>query len=183
MIQSIEFDGLELINVLVRLLRMPDYARDVADRELSRAGQVLANIEKRILSDRRYTGNMESSIWYTVERSGSDSELIVGPNIAGDISDPGKVWAIWKGGTPGTQWVPLETLSGWMSARGIPANKARTIQWFIHEKGTSVYQEEHRGTKGWPFAEETLKSPDGQQVLKSIAENTLTQVVASIGEQ
>lgn len=183
MIQSIEFEGMELINTLVRLLRMPDYARDVADRELSRAGQELVNIEKRILSDRRYTGNMESSVWYTVERSGSDAELIVGPNVAGDIADPDKVWAIWKGGAPGTQWVPLDTLSDWMAARGIPPDKARTIQWSIHEKGTSVYQEQRRGTKGWPFAEETLNSPEGQQVLKSIAENTLTQVAASIGEQ
>lgn len=183
MIQSIELDGLELINALVRLLRMPDYARDVAERELSRAGQELTNIEKRILSDRRYTGNMESSVWYTVERSGSDAELIVGPNVAGDIADPDKVWAIWKGGTPGKLWVPLETLSGWMSARGIPANKARTIQWFIHEKGTSVFRAEHHGSMDWNFPQETLDSSDGQQVLKSIAENTLTQVAASIGEQ
>lgn len=183
MIQSIEFEGLEFITILTRLLRMPDYTRDIAEHELSRAGQELSAIEKRILSDRRYTGNMESSVWYTVERSGSDTELIIGPNVAGDISDPRKVWAIWKGGTPGTQWVPLDTLSGWMSARGIPANKAHTIQWSIHEKGTSVYQEEHRGTKGWPFAEETLESPEGQQVLNSIAENTLTKVAASIGEQ
>jgi len=182
MIQSITFEGMELINVLVRLLRMPDYARDVAERELSRAGQELSDIEKRILSDRRYTGNMESSVWYTVEKSGSDAELIVGPNVAGNIADPDKVWAIWKGGTPGTQWVPLDTLSGWMSARGIPADKARTIQWFIHENGTSMYRKEHHGTMDWPFAEEILNSPEGQQVLNSIAENTLTQVAASIGE-
>lgn len=182
MLKSIEIDGLELINVLVRLLRMPGYAKDVAARELSRAGQELVGIEKNILSDRRYTGNMESSVWYKVESSGGDAELIVGPNVAGDVADPGKVWAVWKGGPPGTQWVPMDVLSGWMAARGIPPNKARTIQWSIHQKGTSVYQEGQRGTKGRPFAEETLNSPEGQQVLKSITENTLTQTVASIGE-
>jgi hypothetical protein len=183
MLQSVEIEGLELINLLVRLLRMPDYARDVARRELSKAGQELVAIEKNILSDARYTGNMESSIWYAVEGAGGDAELIVGPNVAGNVADPGKVWAIWKGGPPGRMWVPIETLSGWMSARGIPPHLARTIQWTIHEKGTSTYRQEQSGSPDWPFPEETLESARGQAVLKGIAENTLTQVMASIGEQ
>jgi len=170
----------EFLELLVRVLRSPDYAKSLREQELSRLGQKLENTEKNILGERRYTGNLINSVGYKVV---SEEELVVGPNVTGETADGGKVWSVWKGGSPNKLWVDTPTLQGWMSARGIDSSLLKQIQYSIYRKGTSAWREQNSGSMDWPFPEDTLTSTEGQKAMQDATKTVQEETITWIGDK
>ena len=161
------------------VITLNDGVPEVIDEQLRGIGDKFVTIERQIIDEVSFEGELRDSVGYDVI---GDYEVEIGPNIpSGDVEE-GKIWGVWKGAK--TRWVPLKRLQAWAATKpGVnPYSVWLRIAGVLpgRDGGTSVWQEAKRGTKAFPFPEETLASPEADAVLEEATNKATDEIIKRI---
>lgn len=168
---SLTFDTSELNDIIAWITAMVGKLPDIQRARLEYIGEKFVAIEKGIVDEIRYTGELADSIGYEVQKK--NTEVEIGPNVPGGNVPEAKIWGVWKGA--GARWIPVSKLSGW-TARKFPAMNPEILQMRIAgvlnaPGGTSNWQVMQHGTQDFPFPERTMESDAAQGVLDQAVED------------
>lgn len=152
-------------------LRDPRFQELIA-KNFDVLGRRITYLEKKELRPVRYTGVLEESVQYKVDKSIQEPKVTIGPTA---FHTP----FVWKGARP--RWVPINVLKPWAAIKLGDANLAYPIQRSIAKHGTSQWAAKKYGTSGGnPFPRRTLERGDTQRAIINTAKRIGVDLVARI---
>jgi len=166
------FDTSELDNIIGVIIKAVAKLPAIQHEQLTHIGGEFVAIEKSIINEFRFEGQLQDSVGYEVYPDNLGVEI--GPNVPSGNVEEGKIWGVWKGAK--TRWVPIARLKAWTAMKGgSPYILQRRIAgvWPDQEYpgGTSAWQIKIHGSSDFPFPERTLSSPAADATLDRATEN------------
>lgn len=163
----IDVEGLDELERSFR--DFPRIYKHYATANLTALGGRVIYFCRQELADVRYTGALEQS--FTADVDSDKTSLTVYPRA--------KHAAFVRPGTR-PHWAPIEPLKRWAAAKLGDERAAYPVRWSIRTHGTSMYQQQKRGTKANPWPLRVVARGDFATAMRATAERLGKDLAAGV---